>query len=91
MLRILVRLEGFLAAQFWIEKEIRVQKGITWKETILMLLKMLKLGSDQGRLDNNLSSIRELAIFVLNGKESPLDTILSEEDIISVFSPLSGG
>lgn len=90
-MRILVRLEGFLAAQFWIEKEIQVPKGITWKETLLMLITMLKLGSNQGRLDNNLSSMRELAIFVLNGKESPFDTILGEGDIVSVFSPLSGG
>jgi len=91
VLRLLVRLEGFLAAQFWIEKEVQVPKGITWKDAILMLLEILRLGPYKEGLENNLSSLRELAIFVLNGKEAPLDTTLGEGDIISVFSPLSGG
>ena len=90
-MKVLVKLEGFLAAQFWIEKEIQVPEGITWKEAIMMLLEMLKLGPHRERLEKDLSSIREHAIFVLNGRESPLDTILNEGDVISVFSPLSGG
>jgi len=80
-----------LAAQFWIEKEIQVPKGITWKEAIMMLLEMLKLGPYREGMENNLLSIREYAIFVLNGRESQLNTMLNEGDIISVFSPLSGG
>lgn len=90
-MKVLVRLEGFLAAQFWIEKEIDVPKGITWRETISMLLKKLRLVSykDEQRID--LLSMRELAIFVLNGKETSLETILSDGDVVSVFSPLSGG
>ena len=86
MLRVLVRLEGFLAAQFWIEKEINVPKGITWREAILILLKKLRLGSYKDGKEKNLSSIRKLAIFVLNGKESPLETILNEGDVISIFA-----
>ena len=90
-MKVLVRLEGFLAAHFWIEKEIDVPKGITWRETISMLLKKLRLVSykDEQRID--LLSMRELAIFVLNGKETSLETILSDGDVVSVFSPLSGG
>jgi len=89
--KVLVRLEGFLAAQFWIEKEIDVPKGITWRETISMLLKKLRLVSykDEQRID--LLSMRELAIFVLNGKETSLETLLSDGDVVYVFSPLSGG
>ncbi len=90
-MKLLVRLEGFLAAQFWIEKEIDVPKGITWREVILILLTKLKLGSYKDEQGIDLSSIRELAIFILNGKESPLETVLSDGDVISVFSPLSGG
>lgn len=90
-MKVLVRLEGFLAAQFWIEKEIDVPKGITWRETISMLLKKLRLVSykDEQRID--LLSMRELAIFVLNGKETSLETLLSDGDVVYVFSPLSGG
>lgn len=91
VMRVLVRLEGFLAAQFWIEKEIDVPKEITWRETIWMLFEMLRLGPYKDGRENNLLSIREFAIFVLNGKESPLNTVLSEGDVVSVFSPLSGG
>lgn len=90
-MRILVRLEGFLAAQFWIEKEIDVPEEITLRETILILLKMLQLGSYKNEQGIDLSSLHEFAIFVLNGKESSLETILSDGDVISVFSPLSGG
>jgi molybdopterin converting factor small subunit len=52
---------------------------------------MLRLGPYKDGQENELLSIREFAIFVLNGKEWPLNTVLSEGDVISVFSPLSGG
>jgi len=89
-MKVLVRLEGFLATQFWREKEIDVPKGTTWGELVQRLFEMLGLGRYSPGAGEPIS-LREYAIFVLNGRESPPDVMLEEGDKVSVLSLLPGG
>jgi hypothetical protein len=90
VMKVLVRLYGFLALKHGGQIDMDLQEGLSWGETVKYLFQTLNLGHITIRKGKPIATPGYLLIF-LNGKERIPEILLKKGDIISIYPPVVGG
>ena len=90
VMKVLVRLYGFLALKHGGQIDIDLQEERSWGETVQYIFQTLNLGHIAICAGKPITTPGYLLIF-LNGKERIPETLLKEGDIVSIYPPVVGG
>jgi hypothetical protein len=90
VMKVLVRLYGFLALKHGGQIDIDLKDGLSWGETVEHIFQTLHLGHITICEGKPIATPGYLLIF-LNGKERIPEILLKEGDIISIYPPVVGG